>query len=247
MSSLMIRRAVASARRHGINVCHGSPNLADGNCAFESVLNNIKDRSSFVDSFPFSADYYRRIWITDFKNRTIDDPTWNIYSNQDWEEGWKEMMESGVYERGLFGDLMMFAIACGVRKVLLIFNTNLKTPHDPIYVCDPRKFGIEPDTPFPVVLAYNLAHYESLHPLTNSDNERTTELVEKYLTGTYTFGKKDLKVLLETDDLEVAENQDNTALDRTDRSKNGQEEVTDGAKSFQDSLPDHLKGKERET
>ena len=97
------------------------------------------------------------------------------------------MMESGVYERGLFGDLMMFAIACGVRKVLLIFNTNLKTPHDPIYVCDPRKFGIEPDTPFPVVLAYNLAHYESLHPLTISDNEHTTELVEKYLTGTYTF------------------------------------------------------------
>ena len=124
------KRVVASAKRHGINFHQGTPNSADGNCALESVLNNIKDRTCFDDSFPFSVDYYRRIWV----NRTVNDPTWNIYSNQQWEEGWKEMMEPGVYERGLFGDLMMFAIACGVRKILLIFNSNLNSPHDPIYL-----------------------------------------------------------------------------------------------------------------
>ena len=76
----------------------------------------------------------------------MDDPTWNIYSDKQWEDGWRDMMVSGVYERGLFGDLMMFSIACGVRKILLIFNTNLNSPHYPIYVCDPQEFGIEADS-----------------------------------------------------------------------------------------------------
>ena len=77
--------------------------------------------------------------MTDMKNRTINDPTWNIYSHAEWESGWNELMKPGVYERGLFGDLMMFGIACGLRKIILIFNTSLLSPHDPIYVCDPRR------------------------------------------------------------------------------------------------------------
>ena len=122
-TELLTKRAVASARKHEISVRPGTKNSADGDCAFESVLLNINERSCFSESFPFSAGYYRRIWMTDFKNKTIDDPTWNIYTRKEWEEGWKEMLQSGVYERGLFGDLMLFGIACGVRKFLLIFNT----------------------------------------------------------------------------------------------------------------------------
>jgi uncharacterized protein YehS (DUF1456 family) len=64
-----------------------------------------------------------------------------------------------------------------------------------------------------------LAHYESLHPLTNTDIEGTTKLVDKYLIWTYTFGKKDLQVLLKTDELDVTENQSKSALDRKDESK----------------------------
>ena len=56
----------------------------------------------------------------------------SIYSPQEWEEGWSGMMDSGVYERGLFGDLMLFGIACGSKKIILIFNTNLDSSHDPI-------------------------------------------------------------------------------------------------------------------
>ena len=239
-SSLMIRRAVASAKRHGISVCQGTPNSADGNCAIESVLYNIKDRPCFPDSLPFSADYYRRIWVTDFKNRTVNDPTWNIYSREQWEEGWTEMMESGVYERDLFGDLMMFSIACGVKKVLLIFNTNVNSPHDPIYVCDPRKFGVQTDTNMPVVLAYDLSHYESLHPLTSSDDQKTSELVEQYLTGNYGFGKTDLLYLICTEEQEVSSE---TSEDLMKDEKENQGERPQGAKSFQESLPEYLRGK----
>ena len=70
--------------------------------------------------------------VTDMANRTLNTP-FNIFPNKaDWLKGWAEMLTPGAYERGIFGDLMLPGIACGTRKVLLIFNTNLDTPHDPI-------------------------------------------------------------------------------------------------------------------
>ena len=227
-----------SAQYHNISICQGRPNLADGNCAFESIIFNINDRLCFSESLPFSPDYYRRMWITDFKNRTVNDKTWNIYSPQQWEEGWTEMMESQVYERGLFGDLMLFAIACGVRKVLLIFNTNLNSPHDPIYVCDPRKFGIEPSTPVPVLLAYDMSHYESMHPMTTSDIERTCELVDQYVMGNYGFGKNDLLFLLNIDAMDERVTPGDASVDAP-QDLYGTQHV----QIFEDNLPEHLQGK----
>ena len=239
-SSLMVLRAVASARRHGISLCEGTLNSADGNCSIESVLFNINDRQCFPDKFTLSADYYRRIWVTDFKNRTSDDPTWKICSSIQWEAGWSQMLESGVYERDFFGDLMMFAIACGVKKVLLIFNTNLNSPHDPIYVCDPRKFGVEPDTPVPVVLAYDMAYYESLHPLTSLDTHRSCGLVDQYLSGNYGFGKQDLPYLLDTDAPQASTDKCNST---NFEPKVDEGERPMGSKLFDDSLPLNLRGK----
>ena len=119
--NLMIKRAISSAKEHGINLSPGTLNSARGNCAFESALFNVNERPCFKEKYPLSPDYYRRIWATDMKNRTLNDPTWQIYSDKEWEAGWNEMMESGVYERGLFGDLMLLGIACGIKKLLLRF------------------------------------------------------------------------------------------------------------------------------
>ena len=151
------------------------------------------------------------------------------------------MMETGVYERGLFGDLMLFAIACGARKVLLIFNTNLNTPHDPIYVCDPRKFAVQPDTDLPVVLAYDMAHYESLHPLTASDTEKTSELVKMYLQGNYQYGRGDIPYLLSTENEVVATAPMSSA--RTKDSETSNEDRPPGARLFEENLPENLRGK----
>ena len=67
------------------------------------------------------------------------------------------MLVPGTYERGIFGDLMLAGIACGLRKLILIFNTNPATPHDPIYVVDPTHFNVMPDSNIPVVVAYNMS------------------------------------------------------------------------------------------
>ena len=146
------------------------------------------------------------------------------------------MMNSGVYERGLFGDLMLFAVACGVRKTFLIINTNLDSPHDPIYICDPRKFDVDPSTNIPVVLAYDMSHYESLHPLTDLDIEKTMELVQQYQAGNYAFSKADLPFLLDT---AIGMEEDEKELVQKDDA----DERPMGAKIFEDSLPENLKGK----
>ena len=153
----------ASAQKHGINLRHGSTNPGTGDCAFESVIHNINDRPCFSEKLNMSINYYRRIFVTDMANRTVNTDL-NYLSSQQWYEGWNQMLVPGAYERGIFGDLMLPGIACGVRKILLIFNTNPNTPHDPIYIVDPSKFNVTPDSEIPILLAYNLSHYESLEP-----------------------------------------------------------------------------------
>ena len=104
------------------------------------------------------------------------------------------MLQPGIYERGIFGDLMLPGIACGVKKYILIFNTKIDSP--PIYVIDPRPFNVVPDNDIPVVLACNLSHYESMHPCTNDDVQSTVFLVNEYLAGSCRFEKKDMEYLL---------------------------------------------------
>ena len=127
----MISRVISSGKKHGIDFENGSPNPGLGDYAFESVIQNINDRSCFRNKFIMPCDYYRKIFMTDMANRTVNTP-WNIYSSKKWLEGWQEMLIPGTYERGIFGDLMLPGIACGVRKIILIFNTSLQSPHDPI-------------------------------------------------------------------------------------------------------------------
>ena len=42
-TTLMVRRAILSAGRHGISLKHGSSNEGSGNCAFESAISNVND------------------------------------------------------------------------------------------------------------------------------------------------------------------------------------------------------------
>ena len=89
--------------------------------------------------------------------------------------------DSRNIRKRIFGDLMLPGIACGIRKVLLIFNTNPEAAHDPIYVVDPRQFNVQADTSVPIILAYNQSHYESLHPCSNKDILTSINLVKEFL------------------------------------------------------------------
>ena len=154
--SRMISRAICSAHYHQINLKPGSPIPGFGDCAFEAAIQNINERNCYKKKFPLPITSYRQYFVTDMANRTVN-TEWNIHSHspQEWLSGWQEILIPGTYERGVFGDLMLPGIACGVQKYLLIFNTSTNSPHDPIYVVDPRKFDVQPDTDIPIVIAYN--------------------------------------------------------------------------------------------
>ena len=83
----MISRAIQSGKNHGINMIPGTSNPGLGDCAFEAIIHNNNDRQCFRDKFVMPISYYRNIWTTDMANRTVDNPTWNIYSRQEWLEG----------------------------------------------------------------------------------------------------------------------------------------------------------------
>ena len=76
-TQLMLSRAVASSKRHGIDLIPGSLNPGTGNCAFEAVLFNLNERSCFEERYDCSTDYYRRIWMTDMEAKVLDNPLWN--------------------------------------------------------------------------------------------------------------------------------------------------------------------------
>ena len=52
--SLMILRAIESAKKHGIRLEHGSPNPGLGDCAFEAVIQNNNDRCCYKEKLPMS-------------------------------------------------------------------------------------------------------------------------------------------------------------------------------------------------
>ena len=142
-----------------------------------------------------SINWYRRIFVTDMANRTVNTP-YNTMSTKEWYSGWSQMLVPGIYERGIFGDLLLPGISCGTKKILLIFNTHPDSPHDPIYVVSPGDFNVEPDTEIPVVLCYNMSHYESLEPCTDEDLLATVNLVKEYRAGQYIYSKKDIPSLI---------------------------------------------------
>ena len=174
---------------------HGSSNQGRGDCAFEAIVQNINERGCFTEKFNLSIEYYRRIWATDMANRTVN-THFNTLTTKQWLDGWKQMLIPGAYERDIFGDLMLPGIACGVRKKLLIFNTDPNTPHDPIYIVDPSDFNVSPDSDIPILLAYNMSHYESLEPMDEADIGKTIDLVKEYQTGKYRYGRKDILTLI---------------------------------------------------
>ena len=122
----MFLGAVESARKHNINLEPGRENQGHGNCSYEAVIININDRNCFKEKFHMSLQHYRMIWNTDLMNKMLDEKIpWNPgLTRKQIVQGFNELMQSGIYEIDFFGDLMIAGIACGVRKVILIFHTN---------------------------------------------------------------------------------------------------------------------------
>ena len=174
-ASTLIGRAIESAKKHGISLEQGIRNKADGNCAFDAVINNVNHRDCFKEKLPLNSEVYRQIWVTELESESYKYPRLGAgYSQKEKKENWNLLKQSGVYEVDFFGDLVMHAIAKGCNKDIPIFNTNVVAA-DPIYVIRATEFDGFTDSDFPVVVGYDQTHYESLHPSTELDIAKTIE------------------------------------------------------------------------
>ena len=197
-------KAKASAQKHNIKLKAGRKDRGFGNCAFESVINNINDRACFKEILKQTPNWYRRDWMNKMMERIIlGICPWNpSYTDEQIKVGFEKLMDSGIYEIDFFGDMMIAGIACGIKKRILIFNISENLQHDPISVVDPNHFDvrIEVDNTTPVVVAYNNYHYESLHPVDDQDKQETIKLAQSYIQNRYHqeygFTKKDIKYLI---------------------------------------------------
>ena len=175
-----------------------------------------------------SPDFYRKIWNIDMLNKILcKENHWNPgLTDAQLREGFAELMKSGVYERPFFGDMMIAGIACGIRKRILIFNTNERTTHDPISVIDPAQFGGRVDNEVPVVVAYDMEHYESMHPVENCDIDETIRLVNSYIAEPsryakdYGFTRNDMNYLISKESKQVNTSKLNTEKNETSKGVN---------------------------
>ena len=62
--SPMVNKAIENAEFHGIHLYHGVSNMANGNCAFESIIDSISTRTCFGETFEGTPDYWRNVWMT---------------------------------------------------------------------------------------------------------------------------------------------------------------------------------------
>ena len=89
-TKLILEKAVLNAKAHGINLHAGVENLANGNCAFETVIDSINTRVSFEESLGGTPHYWRQIWMTEVETVAFDN--WNRGLTKDqWPEAWDSL------------------------------------------------------------------------------------------------------------------------------------------------------------
>jgi hypothetical protein len=98
--SPMVSRAIQNAEIHGIHLHHGVRNLANGDCAFETVLDSISTQTCFGETFEGTPAYWRNIWMTEIEKIAFND--WNGgMSIEEWKAGFEVLKRSGTYELAL--------------------------------------------------------------------------------------------------------------------------------------------------
>ena len=117
----MVQIAIQNAESHGINLHHGVPNLANGDCIFESVADSISTRPCFRETWSGSAADHRKLWMEEAEDLVLEFSGGAGMSEKQFRREWALLKETGNYEFGL-GDFVLAAIAHCTRKDILVFN-----------------------------------------------------------------------------------------------------------------------------
>ena len=163
-------QGISLANRYHINLVPGHPNKAQGNCAIESILDNINSRDCFPNKLPFHHHMYRLAWIkaSEALSRNSDFYP-GMFTDDEWKIRWDTLKKDGQYDIQYFGDLMMLGFMHCVKKDALMFDVSEHPQHGRVTVLRARSLNEHKDSDIPLVLV----HYESLIPASDIDIEKT--------------------------------------------------------------------------
>ena len=71
----MVNTAISVAKFHGIDVHRGVENLANGDCAFETMIDSISTRPCFGESYDGTPEFWRKSWMGEIEVIAFD--LWN--------------------------------------------------------------------------------------------------------------------------------------------------------------------------
>ena len=185
------------AKNHGINLKPDTPNKAQGNCLFESIVDNVNNRSaSFPHKLDEDVDIHRLLWVTELEKKYKETPHYPGYNGNiiteaqkyEWEAAWNEQKQPFQYNVDAFNvsDLTPAGLGHCINKNILVFSND---PYYPVKVYFANHFDKDRaiDTETPVILAHDSEnpHYESLLPKGKTDIPKCIELVKSIQNNTY--------------------------------------------------------------
>ena len=185
----IFEKGIRNAKMHGINVSADEPNKGEGDCLFESVIDNINHRDCFKTKLSHPVQYYREKWVSEMQLQFQETDHYPGEDNHDiWNTGWEKQKEGGEYNVNIYNisDIVPAAMGHCVQSNILVFNVD-KNSSSPAHIFKANYFqkNIQPTTEIPLVLVYNGGHYESLLPKTQNDSQLCTNLVAKIANNEY--------------------------------------------------------------
>ena len=208
--------ATKIAKGHGISVIADQPNLAKGDCLFESLSQNINNRECFENKVTSDTDELREICVSELEKefrKTDHYPGHNNLFVTDeqlslWDKGWAKQKVPREFnvDHCNISDLTAAGIGHCVNKHILVFNTTNDIQPVTVYCGNYFDKTQNVESEIPIILAYDgqALHYESLLPKSELDIKRSISLVKAVLAGTY--DKNDPKQHLRLTDAEKKAN-----------------------------------------
>ena len=136
----MVAVAIANAHAHDISLVHQIPNLAKGDCLFESIVDNINLRESFNERIDGHSAYHRKKWLSETEDLVFQFSGGGGMSKENFQSEWSLLKKPGNYEYE-FGDYILHSIAHCTKKDVLVFNTSLEADYSPISVIEAKLLG----------------------------------------------------------------------------------------------------------
>ena len=199
---------------HRIDFYHVIPNLANGDCSFESVTDQLNNSRNSVANSDFSKcgagkfedpNVLRLAVAEDLKgNRLAQERMGMLDEPERYQREVEKLQVPGVWNVPA-GDLVLPGIAFTTKKNILVYHTNPNNGFSPISVVSPSELGGNADSDISIVLAYSGSHYEGLVPNTANDVAKSIELVDAYIRGDYKVTAHDIPILRERLPVELQE------------------------------------------